>query len=128
MKLRIRGNSLRLRLTKSEVEKFAQTGEITDFIEFGIEKSKKMSYSLVSKEDIKQVCADFNNGKISVFIPSNLADEWTQTEQVGLNTKQNLSEGKNLSILIEKDFVCLTKRKDEDESDNFPHPNATEKC
>ncbi len=29
-----------------------------------------------------------------------------------------------LKILVEKDFVCLTGRDDEDESDMYPHPEA----
>ena len=38
--------------------------------------------------------------------------------------EQVLDDGSNLKILVEKDFVCLTGRDDEDESDMFPHPEA----
>ena len=32
-------------------------------------------------------------------------------------------------VVVEKDFVCLTGRDDEDESDMYPHPEAdTARC
>ena len=37
-----------------------------------------------------------------------------------------LVDGDKLRILVEKDFVCLTGREDEDESDMYPHPKADE--
>ena len=37
------------------------------------------------------------------------------------------ADGEKLTILVEKDFVCLTGRDDEDESDMYPHPSAGEK-
>ena len=38
--------------------------------------------------------------------------------------EQVLEDGERLAILVEKDFVCLTDRENEDESDMFPHPEA----
>jgi hypothetical protein len=49
---------------------------------------------------------------------------WAHSNQVGLQKDQFLSEEKSLKILIEKDLQCLTARPDEDESDNYPHPDA----
>jgi hypothetical protein len=49
---------------------------------------------------------------------------WASTEQVSIQGEQMLDEGGTLKILVEKDFVCLTGRDDEDESDMYPHPEA----
>lgn len=119
MKLRIRGNSIRLRLTKSEVAKFAETGHVADVIEFHV---GHLTYALVADEAAKSVWANFRNGRIAVTVPETIADEWTQTERVGFSAEQTWFEDKTLRIVIEKDFVCLTAREGEDESNGCPHP------
>lgn len=42
---------------------------------------------------------------------------------VGFNNKMPLDNGEHLFLLVEKDFVCLDNTF-EDQSDNFPNPNA----
>jgi len=48
MKLRIKGNSIRLRLLKSEVEKFAEDGRISDETSFG---KNAFRYTLAMSKD-----------------------------------------------------------------------------
>ncbi|MFT5833421.1 MAG: hypothetical protein ACI97N_001048, partial [Cognaticolwellia sp.] len=43
--------------------------------------------------------------------------------QVGFKYEMPLENGEILSLLLEKDFVCLDER-GEDESDNYPNPKA----
>lgn len=119
MKLRIKGNSIRFRLTKSEVEHFATKGIIQDAIHFS---PQNFSYAL-EKSSAPNLSATFGNGKINVFVPIEIADQWVNSEQVSLEGNDG-----DLRILIEKDFVCLNPRKDEDENDNFPHPNREQSC
>jgi hypothetical protein len=128
MKLRISGNSVRLRLTQSEVAEFAETGKVEDRIEFGGESNTHLSYAVTSKSGAEKVSAKLEDGRISVIIPTTVADKWSQTEQVGIRGEQSLPSGKTLRILIEKDFACLTPRPEEDESDNFPHPKSEKIC
>lgn len=49
---------------------------------------------------------------------------WDKNEIVGFKDDFALKNGEKLSLLVEKDFVCLDER-DEDESDNYPNPLAT---
>jgi hypothetical protein len=128
MKLRISGNSVRLRLTQGEVAEFAESGSVEDRIEFGGESNPHLSYAVKTEGGAEKVSAKFEDGRISVIIPQAVADEWSQTEQVGIRGEQNLPSGKTLRILIEKDFACLTPRPEEDESDNFPHPKSEKNC
>jgi hypothetical protein len=54
-----------------------------------------------------------------------MAKDWCNTELVSLQAEQLVGDsGEMLSILVEKDFSCLMDRKGEDESDNYPNPNA----
>ena len=62
MKLRIKGNTLRLRLTKSELEYFEKTNFIEEKTVFG---SSIFSYSLCA-ENIDTLTATLENNKIIV--------------------------------------------------------------
>lgn len=113
MKLRIRENSIRLRLTKSEVAEFGEKGLIENRTEFG---KTVFIYALKSSDSAQNLQAIFENGRIEIVVPKVVKENWTKTEEVGI-----LGEIESLKILIEKDFACLTLREDEDESDAFPH-------
>jgi hypothetical protein len=50
--------------------------------------------------------------------------QWAESEKVSISSEQNLDDGEQLRILVEKDFACLAPRDGEDESDMFPNPDA----
>lgn len=116
MKLRIRGNSIRLRLLKSEVARLAESGEVSESTDFG--GGAKLTYRLIVDSQAGDVAASFASGVISVNLPAAVAEEWAANdEQVGIE-----AEIDGLSILIEKDFACLTREDDPDNLDAFPNP------
>ena len=120
MKLRIKGNSIRLRLSQTEVAQFVETGVCTDSINFGL---STLVYSLDKGAETKAV---FEDNRVCVFVNETDAHNWAGNEtEVGISHMQPIGDGHELYILIEKDFACLTVRPHEDESDNFPNPNST---
>lgn len=119
MKLRIRGDSLRLRLARGEVEHLAETGEVRETIHFG---ARALDYALRCAE-LDQPRAQFEAEAIIVELPRAAALAWARSDQVGIEAEQPLAEGV-LRLLIEKDFKCLAPREGEDDSDAFPHPGA----
>ena len=127
MKLRIKGNSIRLRLSQSDVAEFAKTGKVEELTDFG-ESSQSFVYSITAETGAEKISARFENGRITVIVPQAAAERWPQSEETGLSGEQELSPGKTLRILIEKDFACLAPRAGEDESDNFPHPKSDIIC
>lgn len=127
MKLRVRNNSIRLRLTQTETAAFAVDGAVEEIIEFGLTAEKRLIYRL-EQAAVEFVRADFADGKITISVPLAEAENWLNTNQIGLKTEQNLGAGKTLKILIEKDFACLEERPGEDESDAFPHPLQKKTC
>lgn len=122
MKLRILDNSIRLRLSQSEVAAFLENGKVEAQSRFGLLDGEVLIYSL-EKIEAGGLSATYGDGHIKVFIPQKLGDDWASTDQVGMEGEQVLNENTTLRILIEKDFQCPTPRKGEDESDNFPNPN-----
>ena len=128
MKIRIKGNTVRLRLTQTEVKDFGMKGLVEEHTHFGTSDDAKLTYSLV-KADCKELEASFDQNKIEVKVPQNLATVWVNTELVGLDNHGTQQNDDALKILIEKDFACLKERVGEDESDMFPHPEEeTHNC
>ena len=123
MKLRIRGNSLRLRLTKSEVAEIGAGKIVEETVEFGGEPSQRLIYALVPSDDAESATAVFEGGRIAVFIPKTQAAEWARTNQTGIEAEKQIDDGgRALRILIEKDFACLETRAGEEDADAFAHP------
>lgn len=123
MKLRIRGNSLRLRLTKREVVEISEGNTIEEKVEFGSEPGQQLIYALVPTDDAESPTAVFDSGRISVFVPKTQAKEWARTNQIGIEAEKTIEDSPHtLRILIEKDFTCLEPRAGEDDADTFAHP------
>lgn len=124
MKLRLKENSIRLRLTQGEVRQLAETGCIEEAIDFGPGAGGRFVYCLRTDEAATEVHSTANGGAITVFLPKTLADRWIGTEEVGVEADQNAGDGRSLKLSIEKDFACLHRRPGEDESDAFPNPST----
>ena len=120
MKLRIKGNSIRFRLTQSEVKIVEQTGLVKDQIKFS--NSISLEYEIKAATGLEYVEATYSEDKITLKVNESLIRDWAHSDQVTISSSLDLSSNENLTILIEKDFKCLSPR-DEDESDMFPHPN-----
>ncbi len=120
MKIRIKGNSIRLRLTQTEVANFANNGYLEEHTEFG---NSTFTYALANDAEVLNLSAKMEGAKITMQVPPDLAKNWTSTNEVGFQHKLSLNNGKELFLLVEKDFVCLDNTF-EDQSDNYPNPNA----
>lgn len=127
MKLRIRGNSVRLRVTQTEVESIRAGEAVSETTDFG--GGRRLTYRLAADPAAPAMCAAYADGVITVSVPAGEAQRWTETDLVSLAAEQAADDGGTLSILVEKDFQCLAPREGEDESDMFPHPEAaTGRC
>lgn len=123
MKIRIKGNSIRLRLMQSEVSQMGEQLVVSDSINFGMQK---LHYTLKASEQAESIQARLENNEITVAIPLQQAKEWVQSDEISIESFIPLSADESLRILVEKDFKCLTKRTHEDESDAYPHPKEGE--
>ncbi|MBC7384397.1 MAG: hypothetical protein H7296_15630 [Bacteroidia bacterium] len=120
MKIRIKGNSIRYRLTKTEVDNFSRTGILEEQTEMA---GGTLYYALEKCDEENGLSASFHQNKIIFLIPQSIAKEWTETNITGFENRMKLANGHELFLLIEKDFVCLDNTF-EDQSDNYPNPNA----
>jgi hypothetical protein len=124
LKLRIKGNSIRLRLLRSEVERFVTIGRISEETQFGPNGSPVLRYTLLTDPLATEISTAFENNEILVAVPEKLVHEWTTGDMVGLERVQQAKGNGGLSVLIEKDFVCLDRPDDPDRDDAFSNPNS----
>lgn len=115
MKIRIKGNSLRYRLTKSEIAKLWSAGFLEERTEFA---GKTLVYAIVTANDDK-LSADYIADRIVLSMPRTMIDELNNTDRVGFDDGTG-----PVSLLVEKDFVCID-RVEEDQRDNYPNPLLT---
>ena len=122
MKLRFKGNSIRLRLGQSEVRRLASEGMLEDFTHFIPGEAQRFGYALRATFEDAFVSATFADGRIVIHIPAEMIIQWAISDQVGIDAIQDNGHDGGLRILIEKDFECIDGASDESQEDAFPHP------
>ncbi|NIL94407.1 MAG: hypothetical protein GTO71_08205 [Woeseiaceae bacterium] len=122
MKLRIRDNSLRLRLTRTEVDTLRDEGIVQARTAFP--GGRELRYEVESSPASVKPGAFLSNTTVTVRLPETAVRAWASSDQVSIEGELQHTNGDKLTILVEKDFACLAPREGEDESDMFPHPAA----
>ena len=125
MKLRIKGDSLRLRIAPTEMARLLETGCIEDTIHFGRDQGARLTYAL-EHASVQGVAVRHEAGRVAVVLPTSVARAWAQGEDVGLYGSVAVATGR-LEIAVEKDWACLDKGEG-DNVDTFPNPNAGARC
>jgi hypothetical protein len=126
MKLRFNGNSLRLRVTPSEIARLINTGRIEETIYMGVEESQRLTYALECAPQSPPMLLRHGAREIAVIVSSDNARRWASTQDVGLYGAVPTSNG-TLELAIEKDFACLDKS-DEENADRFLNPRQGTTC
>ena len=121
MKLRIKGNALRLRLTQGEIQALAKRGQVESRTEFP--GGATLVYRLRTDHTIHEISVSYKDNLIEFSLPVAHAERWCGTDQVTVSVERDVPGG-TLQLVLEKDFACLVPRPGEDESDHFPHPGA----
>jgi hypothetical protein len=122
VKLRIRDNSVRMRLTRSEVEVLRNDGVVSARTAFP--GGREFRYEVESSPANVSPGAFLSENTVSIRLPEATVLAWANSEQVSISGEQQNKNGEVLGILVEKDFACLAPREGEDESDMYPHPEA----
>ena len=119
MKLRIKGNSIRLRITQGEAQKLASGETIKEALHF---PEVSWSYSLGVSQS-SYLSAHLRPNQLAIVAPESQLRAWAQSDRVTLDCPQR-DPANEPTILVEKDFACLTPRPGDDDADTFPHPAA----
>ena len=127
MKLRIKGNSLRLRVSRSELAQFQAGGRIEETIRFTADPEATLTYALESALRSSPVSVRYGSREVTVILSEDRARIWAAQNEVGVYTTLDMGPAGSLEVAVEKDFACLD-RSDEDNSDTFANPHAGATC
>ncbi|MEM1439157.1 MAG: hypothetical protein AAF545_12005 [Pseudomonadota bacterium] len=120
MKLRIRNDSLRLRLGQAEVSRIAEGDAVEGCMH--LPDGTEFRYRLEGANDtVADVVGD--GWGLTVRVAADALGDWARGDSVSLSL-QCAGTSARLDVLIEKDFACLTARDGNDDADSFPHPDA----
>lgn len=121
MKLRIKGNSLRLRVARSDLDQLTSAGRIEETISFASGSASHLTYSLEHNAATPAATVRFDPPSLAVVLPTAQAQHWATGEDVGIYATIDLGPRGSLDLMVEKDFACL-HGSDEENRDAFPNP------
>jgi hypothetical protein len=120
MKLRIKGDSLRIRVGPSEVERLTGCGRIEETIHFA--PGVQLTYALELSEGTTSISVVGSPGEVVVLVPTRVAQAWAHGDEVGIYGAFANGSG-SLELAIEKDFACLDTSH-AGNHDTYPNPKA----
>jgi hypothetical protein len=113
VKLRIRDNSVGLRLSQDEVETLRRQGVVT--ARTGFPGGRELRYELESSPASVAPAAFFSDNVLTVRVPETAVLAWATTEQVTIEGEQVLVDGEKLAIAVEKGIDdCIRLGKDDE--------------
>jgi hypothetical protein len=115
VKLRIQDNSLRFRLTQTEVVQLRENGRVDAEVRFNPDRA--LRYSVCSSRAVESVGVEYSADCIRVMLPRALVCVWAGGDEVSIESDSSVR------VLVEKDFQCLHGPERWD-PDAWPNPLA----
>lgn len=126
MKLRIQGNSLRLRISPSDMTRVISEGRLAHTIRFGPATGAFLTYALERSAAVSTLQVRYADNEVAILLPTTQAQAWAAGDEVGIYADLDSGAG-TLNILLEKDFACLD-RDDVENADTYPNPLSGARC
>ncbi|MDB5295604.1 MAG: hypothetical protein JWO31_1587 [Phycisphaerales bacterium] len=137
MKLRIKGNSLRLRVTRPELAALVEGGRVEESIRFGPGPADRLAYVLqvgtASDGDDRDdgyasPLVAFAANEVRVTLSPAAVRRWREPDRVAVEGRLPVGGGEVLHVLVEKDFACVDGPPGGEDPDAFPNPSAGRAC
>ena len=87
MKLRIKGNSIRIRLSKTEVDELVSGSSLQETTSFG---KNSFGYAVHPIDHGTMLTASYDMNTISFYVPEALLKNWSANSVVGFESKMPL--------------------------------------
>ena len=118
MKIRIKGNTIRYRLDKKDIQQLQEQQKVEETTVIG---TGTLHFCIKAKAGSTAPAIKLEATAVHLSFPKEQVDNWASTDLVGFDAELPNADGSVLKILVEKDFKCLTER-DEDQSYAFDNP------
>jgi hypothetical protein len=127
MKLRLKGNSMRLRLSRGDLDRLCRDGLVSETTRFGSGSDSVLRYALVADQAAAVLQTSFGSSGVVVTLPAAEVARWAQSDEVTLGAVQVVGS-ERLAVTVEKDFQCLKPRPAAEDSDTFRNPAPAHTC
>lgn len=128
MKLRIRRNSVRVRMDRRDLAELIEQGRVIDVLRFGPGSAHTFTYAvLIGAASPGSPRVDYANGLLVVTIDPVAAQLWAVGTRVGFDEEQAV-DGGTVRVILEKDFACLDRPAEDAEEDAWAFPNPSVVC
>ena len=128
MKLRIHGQSIRVRVDRRDLEQLLHEGRVTDEAAFGDEPDRCISCLLeIAGPPDSLPSVDYHRGRFVIQLGRDTANDWRNSDQVGFKTTRD-EGGRMIRLTLEKDFACLDRAVGEEREDAYAFLNPAEHC
>jgi hypothetical protein len=109
IKLRLKGNSIRARLDRRDLDGLIDRGRVDDAVRFGPGPLLAFSYAVeVGAGPRNRPTASYVAGRLSIAIDRDDAEAWRDGDRVGFEHEQFVGGGA-VRVLLEKDFACIDR-------------------
>ena len=126
MKLRLEGNSIRVRLDRRDIERLIDEGHVDDAVRFG--PGLAFSYAVEAGPAARErPRVSYTDGHLTIQIDPADVEEWLSGDRVGFDHLQDV-EGGVVRVLVEKDFACIDRPLGEEADDAYAFPNPSSVC
>lgn len=126
MKLRLKGNSVRVRLDRRDIEGLLERGRVEDSLRFG--PGQAFSYAVeTGPAPRERPTASYADGRLTIRITPEDAQKWLAGDRVGFEHEQ-VVDGGVVRVLLEKDFACIDRQAGEEADDTYAFPNPSAAC
>lgn len=128
MKLRLRKNSVRVRMDRKDVAELLGLGHVLDTIRFGPGVDHTFTYAVVvGVAPAGRPHAHYHAGRLVLTIDSEDAEAWAEGGAVGFDHEQPVNGG-TVRVILEKDFACLDRPAGDERDDEWAFSNPTGGC
>jgi hypothetical protein len=118
MKIRIRANTVRFRLGKSEMEILRDGDAVVEMLSFGPDSSIVWSVRVGAADSDAEI--ESSTGVVRLTIPRL---DWLEDESVeGFSTTIESAPGYQVAVSVERDYACMSPRDPAEDLDSFPNP------
>ena len=126
MKLRLKGNSVRVRMDRRDIERLIDEGRVDDAVQFG--PGLAFSYAVeMGAAPRERPRASYTAGRLLIRIDPEDAEDWLAGDRVGFDHLQSV-DGGVVRILLEKDFACIDRPAGEEADEAYAFPNPSAAC
>lgn len=111
MKLRIQGNSLRLRISEADLNRLRWEGRLECWM--GLGPNRRFTYALEASNDAARIMALYESDALTLVMPREWVDQWNPAEEVRFESMQDIDGDQQLHIIVEKDLQCRHEQQEQ---------------